>query len=71
MKGGTTFHFITNGIHAALQRAKEAAKGKDVRIGGGVATIQQYLRARLIDELHLAFRPCLWVRARIYSLASI
>jgi dihydrofolate reductase len=59
MKGGTTFHFVTDGIHAALQRAKEAAKDKDVRIGGGVATIKQYLRAGLIDELHLAIRPIL------------
>lgn len=59
MKGGTTFHFVTDGVHAALDRAKEAAGDKDVRIGGGVATIQQYLRARLIDELHLAFRPIL------------
>ena len=59
MKGGTTFHFVTDGIHSALQRAKEAANGRDIRIGGGVATIQQYLRARLIDELHLAFRPIL------------
>jgi dihydrofolate reductase len=59
MKGGTTFHFVTDGIHSALQRAKEAAKDKDVRIGGGVATIQQYLRAGLIDELHLALRPIL------------
>lgn len=59
MKGGTTFHFVTDGIHAALQLAKDAARGKDVRIGGGVATVQQYLRARLIDELHLAFRPIL------------
>ena len=59
MKGGTTFHFVTDGIHSALQRAKDAAKSRDVRIGGGVATIQQYLRARLIDELHLAFRPIL------------
>jgi len=57
MKGGTSFHFVTNGIHAALEEAKHAAKDKDVRIGGGVATIQQFLRARLIDELHLAFRP--------------
>jgi len=57
MKGGTTFHFVTDGIHAALQRAKDAAKDKDVRIGGGTATIRQYLCARLIDELHLAFRP--------------
>lgn len=59
MKGGTTFHFVTDGIHSALQRAKDTAKDKDVRIGGGIATIQQYLRARLIDELHLAFRPIL------------
>lgn len=57
MKGGTTFHFVTDGIHAALQRAKEAAEGKDVRIGGGPATIRQYLQAGLIDELHLAITP--------------
>jgi len=59
MKGGTMFHFVTEGIHSALQRAKDAAKDKDVRIGGGVATIRQYLEAGLIDELHLAFRPVL------------
>jgi dihydrofolate reductase len=59
MKGGTTFYFVTDGIESALQRAKEAAKEKDVRIGGGVATIRQYLRAKLIDELHLAVRPIL------------
>jgi dihydrofolate reductase len=59
MKGGTIFHFVTDGIESALQRAKEAAKDKDVRIGGGTATIQQYLRARSIDELHLAVRPVL------------
>ena len=59
MQGGTTFHFVTDGIHSALQRAKEAAKDKDVRIGGGLATMRQYLRTRLIDELHLAFRPIL------------
>ena len=59
MKGGTTFHFVTTGIHDALQRAKAAAKNKDVRIGGGVATVQQYLRAGLIDELHLVCRPIL------------
>jgi dihydrofolate reductase len=54
-----TFHFVTDGIDAALQRAKIAANGKDVRIGGGVATIQQYLRASLIDQLHLVLRPIL------------
>jgi dihydrofolate reductase len=59
MTGGTTFHFVTDGIHAALERAKDVAKDRDVRIGGGVATMQQYLRARLLDELHLAFRPVL------------
>src|SRR5437762_10454642 len=59
MEGGTTFHFVSDGIESALRRAKDAAKEKDVRIGGGVATIQQYLRAKLIDELHLAFRPIL------------
>ncbi|HMI86216.1 MAG TPA: dihydrofolate reductase family protein [Polyangiaceae bacterium] len=59
MKGGTTFHFVTDGIHAALKRATEAAEGKDVRLGGGVATIQQYLRAGLIDEMHVAISPVL------------
>jgi dihydrofolate reductase len=59
MAGGTTFHFVTDGIQAALTRAKESANGQDVRLGGGVATIQQYLRARLIDELHLAIAPIL------------
>jgi dihydrofolate reductase len=59
MKGGTTFHFVTGGIHEALERARQAAGGQDVRVGGGVATIQQYLRARLLDELHLAFAPVL------------
>jgi dihydrofolate reductase len=59
MKGGTTFHFVTDGIHAALERARDAAKGKDVRIGGGVDTILQYLRAGLIDEMHLAISPVL------------
>ena len=57
MDGGTTFHFVTDGIHAALGRATEAAGGKDVRLGGGVATIRQYLSARLIDEVHLAISP--------------
>jgi dihydrofolate reductase len=53
MDGGTTFHFMTDGIHAALKRATEAAKDRDIRLGGGVATIRQYLRAALIDEMHL------------------
>jgi dihydrofolate reductase len=59
MKGGTTFHFVTDGIHAALERAKAAANGRDVRLGGGVSTIRQFLQARLIDSLHLAVRPIL------------
>lgn len=59
MKGGTEFHFVTDGIHAALERARAAAGGRDVRVGGGAATIRQYLRAGLIDELHLAIRPVL------------
>jgi dihydrofolate reductase len=59
MKGGTTFHFVTEGIEAALTRATKAAAGKDVRLGGGVATIRQYLRAGLVDELHLAIAPVL------------
>src|SRR5690606_33505241 len=59
MDGGTTFHFVTDGIHAALEPAKEAAAGKDIRLGGGVATIRQYLAAGLIDELHLAISPIL------------
>ncbi len=59
MKGGTTFHFVTGGIHEALDRAREAAGDKDVRIGGGPDTIRQYLRAGLVDELHLAISPVL------------
>jgi len=59
MAGGTTFHFVTEGIEAALERARAAAGGADVRIGGGVATVRQYLRAGLIDEMHLAFAPVL------------
>jgi dihydrofolate reductase len=59
MTGGTTFHFVTDGIHAALQRASDAAKGQDIRLGGGVATIQQYLRVGLVDEMHIAISPIL------------
>lgn len=59
MEGGTTFHFVTGGIHEALDRARMAAKDKDVRIGGGANTIQQYLRAGLIDEMHFAISPVL------------
>lgn len=62
MKGGTVFHFVTDGIESALRQAKAAAGDKDVRLGGGVATIRQYLQARLIDELHLAVRPILMGR---------
>jgi dihydrofolate reductase len=57
MAGGTTFHFVTDGIYSALSRAQEAAQGKDIRVGGGVATIREYLRAGLIDELHLTVSP--------------
>jgi dihydrofolate reductase len=59
MKGGTTFHFVTDGIHAALERAREAANGRDVRVGGGAATVREYLRAKLVDDLHLGLRPVL------------
>jgi len=59
MAGGTTFHFITGGIRIALERAKASAKDKDIRIGGGVATIRDYLEADLIDEIHLAVGPVL------------
>jgi dihydrofolate reductase len=57
MKGGTTFHFVTGGIDEALMRAKDAAGSKDVRIGGGAATIRQYVQARLVDEMHLVVSP--------------
>jgi dihydrofolate reductase len=57
MQGGTVFHFVTGGIHEAERRAREAAGEKDVRIGGGAATIQQFLRAKLIDSMHLAIAP--------------
>jgi dihydrofolate reductase len=59
MTGGTTFHFVTDGIHSALKRAVDAAKGQDVQLGGGVATLRQYLRAGLIDEMHVAMSPVL------------
>jgi len=59
MEGGTTFHFITGGIEEALERARGAAGARDIRIGGGAATIRQYLRAGLIDEMHLAISPVL------------
>ncbi len=59
MEGGTVFHFVTDGIESALARARDAANGGDIRIGGGASTIRQYLTARLIDELHLAVSPIL------------
>jgi len=59
MKGGTTFYFVTDGAESALRQAKEAARGKDVRVGGGVATIRAYLAAGAIDEMHLAVSPVL------------
>jgi dihydrofolate reductase len=59
MKGGTVFHFVTEGIESALQQARLSAGNKDVRLGGGVATIREYLNARLVDELHLAVAPAL------------
>ncbi len=57
MEGGTTFHFVTEGIHHALEKAFDSANGKDVRVGGGVNVIQQYLKAKLIDEMHIAISP--------------
>jgi dihydrofolate reductase len=57
MSGGTTFYFVTDGIEDALRQSREAAKGKDVRIGGGISTVQQCLRARLIDKMHLVIAP--------------
>jgi dihydrofolate reductase len=59
MKGGTVFHFVTGGIHVALEQARAAARGDDIRLGGGVATVRQYLRAGLVDALHLAISPVL------------
>mgnify|MGYP000917977105 CR=1 FL=1 len=65
MEGGTCFHFVTGGIHEALARAREAAAGRDVRIGGGACTIRQYLQAGLVDELHLAIAPVLLGRGEV------
>jgi len=62
MKGGTTFYFVTDGIQSALEQAKTAAGARDIRIGGGPATVRQFLKERLIDELHLAVRPILMGR---------
>jgi dihydrofolate reductase len=59
MQGGTTFYFVTEGIHGALERAREAANGKDVRLGGGVSTMKQYLRAGLVDDMHFVLSPAL------------
>jgi dihydrofolate reductase len=59
MEGGTVFHFVTDGIHAALERARAAAGGKDIRVGGGAATVRAYVQAGLVDELHLAISPIL------------
>jgi len=59
MKGGTTFYFVTDGIDAALMKAAEEADGKDVRLGGGVSTVREYVKAGLVDEIHLAIIPTL------------
>jgi dihydrofolate reductase len=59
MKGGTVFHFVTSGIHSAFEQAKAAAGGEDVRLGGGVSTIRQYLKSGLVDEMHVAIAPVL------------
>lgn len=59
MEGGTVFHFVTEGIHVALERAREAAGGKDIRVGGGVATVRQYLKASLVDQMHMPVSPIL------------
>ena len=70
MEGGTVFHFVTDGIEAALERARAAAGAKDIRIGGGVSTIRQYLKARHIDEMHLAMSP-LFLGSGEHLLADI
>jgi dihydrofolate reductase len=70
MKGGTTFYFVTDGIQSAFDQARKSAKGGDIRIGGGVATIREYLSAGLIDELHLAISPVLLGRGE-HLLAGI
>jgi dihydrofolate reductase len=57
MKGETVFHFVTDGVESALEKARKAANGKDIRIGGGISTIRQFLQAGYIDEMHLAFAP--------------
>ena len=59
MAGGTVFHFVTGGIRAALEQARAVADDRDIRLGGGVATVRQYLQARLIDDMHIALRPVL------------
>ena len=66
MAGGTTFHFVTDGIHAALDRARAAAGGRDVKIGGGVATVRQYLEAGAVDEIHLAIAPVVLGRGEAF-----
>ena len=70
MEGGTTFVFVTNGIEAALEQAKLAALGRDVKVGGGVETVRQYLRAGLIDELHFALSPVVLGRGKRCSQGS-
>ncbi|WP_076591392.1 dihydrofolate reductase family protein [Herminiimonas arsenitoxidans] len=72
MDGGTTFHFVTGGIHEALDRARVAANGMDVRIGGGANVIRQYLQEALIDELHIAISPVLLGRGeRLFDGADL
>jgi dihydrofolate reductase len=71
MEGGTTFRFVTNGIGSALELARDAAGGSDIRVGGGVSTVRQYLSARLSDEMHLAMAPVFWAPANICLLGSI